>query len=390
MANDVIKEPLPSFDLGIENSIVYGNLEMADEFLSGKEVTSSSEKIEKVEKKEPPTKEEPKKEEKPDGEELINTFLTGPEKDEDEEETSKEEEKPEEKKEAKTEDSTFETLSEELYEAGIFTVEEGEEPQKAKNPEEFLELFQKEKTKGVSTVLDNFLSKHGEDRRDLFEAIFVNGVDPQKYLPVYNEIENFEKLDITTEGNQEKVVKAFYTRAGWNKEDVETKIEKLKNYADLEEEATKMHPLLVKQDKQKLADMEEESARVEADKVEADKEYKAAISKVLQEKVKAKDFDGLPLDEKTAAKVFDFLYTKKWKLPSGELLTDYDKTILESKNPENINSRIKSALLWLNNFDMSKVQKKAITKESNQLFNKLIKKDPQKTIKTPDNTNSGW
>lgn len=395
--NDVIKEPMPSFDLGIEDSVVYGNLTMANDFLSGNEVTSSPEDIEKNEppkvapvKKTVETKAPVKKEEEPPkvtGEELVNEFLTDPK--EEEEDITPEDKTPKGEEPADNANSTFEDLSESLYEAGIFTVEDGEDPIKAKDADEFLELFQKEKVKGVSTVLENYLSKHGEDRKELFDAIFVKGVDPNKYLPVHNEATNFEKLDIENESNQEKVIRTFYTRAGWTKEKVDEKIEKLKNYADLEDEAKNMHPLLVKQDKEKLAAMEDEAEAIQLEKAEQDREYKAAITKVLQEKVKTKDFDGLPLDEKTASKAFDFLYSKKWKLPSGELLTDFDKAVLESKNPDNIANRVKMALLYMNNFDLTKVQKKAVAKESNQLFNKLVRKD-SKTTKTPENTNAGW
>lgn len=394
--NEIIKEAAPSFDLGIENSQIMGNLQDADTFLSGESVTAKSEDIEKATEadlkpikktvKKVEIEKTPEKEEKIDPEEAVNKFLTG---EEEEEEEAEVEVKPEDKA-SKEEDSTFKTLSESLYEAGVFTTEEDEEPVFAETPEEFLELFNKEKSKGVSNVLENFLSKHGEDRRELFEAIFVNGVDPAKYLPVYNEVIDFEKLDMEDEANQERTLRTYYTRAGWEKAKVDSKIERLKNYAELEEEAKTVHPLLVKEDKQKLVKMEEDSAQVEADKIEADKEYKTAISKILQEKVKTKDFDGLPLDEKIAEKAFHFLYTKKWKLPSGELLTDFDKAVLESKNSDNVANRIKMALLYMNNFDLSKVQKKAITKESNQLFNKLVKKEPTKNKAANVVNNEGW
>ncbi len=399
------KIALPAFNLGIQDSEVYGDLKSAEDFLSGsaddlKKVEDEDEEEEKKDDKKVPAK-KPLAKKKEDEEEidpnkLAEDFLNT--EDEEDKEDDKEEDKKDASKSAESEDdeekegevNQFEALSKELYNVGVFSQDEGEEPRIAKDANEFLELFNEEKQKGATTWLENFLSRFGEDRRDMFDAIFVSGADPKEYLSTFNEIESFENLSLTEESNQERVVRTYYKRAGLADDKIQAKIDKLKSYGDLEEEANQFHPLIVEQDKKKLSDISEKS-RMEQERKEAlDEEYKAGLTKVLQEKLKEKSFDGIPLDEKKARAAYDYMYSKKWKTPSGDLLTDFDRMILESKRPENAHIRTKIALLALDNFDLSKIERKAISKESNSLFSSLVQKKEKKSNKMPTRSNDPW
>lgn len=370
-------EQIP-FNLGIENAEVYGSLAEANAFLDETTVVTSD--PEDIEDKNTPPKVKAKEKEK-EKEEIKDPLelLT----EDEEEETEEQEEEKEE-----TSETPFESLGKELYSLGVFTTEEGEEPKDIKTAEELLETFNAEKTKGATTWLNNFLGRFGEDRQELFEAIFVNGVDPETYLPVYNQVQSVQTLDLEQESNQEKVLRVYYKKAGWPDEKIDSKIEKLKSYAELEDEAKTVHPLLVNAEKQELKNIEERDAAKQTELAEADAAYKEGLTKVLAEKTKLKEFDGIPLSEAEARKAFDFLYAKKWKLPSGELLTDFDKFILDSKRPENIADRIKIGLLAQNKFDFSKINKRAVSKEGNEIFSSLVKKSVKKPNTQP--ANNSW
>jgi len=381
------EQEYPSFNLGIMNDEVYGNIKDADAFLNDTAaVLTEAEELEDKNKPEVKPKQEVKpviKEEEIDKEKLLNSFLgAGEEDDEEEEEIVETKPKVEE-----TEENAFESFSKELYNLDFFTVPEGEEPVIPKSGEELLDLMNKEKQLGATIWLQNYLSKHGDDRKELFEAIFVDGVDPKDYLPVYNEVQSFENLALDNEKNQELVLRTYYKRAGWSDEKIEGKIDKLKSYSDLEDEAATVHPILVEQDKRQLESLREEKAEQNERILAQEEEYKASITKVLQEKIKEKQFDGIPLTDKDAKKAYDFLQVKKWKTPSGELLTDFDKFILESKRPENIAQRTKIALLALNNFDFSKIEKKAVAKESTTLFSSLATQKSKKSNTQPVQNN---
>lgn len=379
MADEEIKLPT-SFNLGIENSAIYGNMQDAESFLSTTETVLPKTEVKKIEET-PKEKDVPKKEvpKQNNTQELVENFLGEEENDEEEgKEDKKKTIKDVIKEENNSELGEFESFSSELYKLGILTPPESGDPVLAKTGEDLRDLLNEEKRNGATAWLEGFLGRFGEDRNELFEAIFVNGVDPREYLPTFNEILNFEGLDLENESNQEKVVRTFYKQSGWTDAKIDAKVEKLKSYADLEEEAKTIHPMLLEQKKVELADKSEAKAEEQKRVVAADAIYKESITKILSDKLKDKNIDGIPLTDKDAKKAFDFLYLKKWKTASGELLTDFDAFILDSKKPENHAIRIKIALLAENKFDLSKIEKKVISKESNEVFSSLVHKKEKK------------
>lgn len=392
---------VPSFDLGIVNSEVLGNLKDAESFLSDAAAPLAEvEDLEKIEdeespkkkepvKKDPPKKEDPTKKEEKSAESQVEDFFSPPKKEEEENDETEEEDKKEE-----DEDKTpnqFESFSKELYKLNVLSSEEGETPVFAQSGEDLLALLNKEKQKGGIQWVENFLEQHGEDRRELFDAIFIKGVDPKDYLPVYNQALALENLDLEQEKNQEKVVREFYRRAKVPEEKIDTKIQRLKDIAELQSEAEDFHPQLLGQDKQKATDIAEAAEEQNRNRAVIEQIYKDSLLKLVQEKGKGKDIDGLPISPKTTNEALDFLITKKWKLADGSLLTDFDKFILETKKPENIEKRLKIALLEKVGWDFSKIQNKNISTKSNELFESLTHKDVKtKQQKQKTAEPSGW
>lgn len=383
-----------SLDLGIQGTHELDSMSAADNFLSGN--TDVIEKIDPKKKDPAPAK---KKEEVPETvaveeEEVTDPLAAFDEEAEEEEETTgkekKEKVKDEEEKADEPEgDSEFEIMSKTLLDLGVFTQgEEGEEV--PKTAEEFAERFRNEKQKGASQWLDSFLRRNGEDRMDLFEAIFVNNVDPKDYLPAYNEVKNLETLDINQESNQEAVYREYYKRIGWTPDRIERRLQRDKDSGDLEDEAIDLHAKLLEQGKDDLLKKETAKKTEEAQKQQADATYRQGIHKSLTEALKAKELKGIPVTEKTAREAADFLTTPKYKLPNGELLTEFDKFILDSKKPENAEIRALIALLKGNNFDFSSIAKRAVSKESSALFTGL-KKTAAKTRTTAlPSTATAW
>jgi hypothetical protein len=92
--------------------------------------------------------------------------------------------------------------------------------------------------------------------------------------------------------------------------------------------------------------------------------------------VKAKEFDGIPINPKLAGELQDFLLVDKWKTPSGETLTDFDRAILDMKKPENHAMKVKLGLLMKmleKDPTLSTIQKTGVTKKSNQLFGEVAR-----------------
>jgi hypothetical protein len=278
----------------------------------------------------------------------------------------------------------FSALSNDLFKLGVFTKEDDEDDVEINTPEEFLEKFQVEKKKGAIEVVNNFIGQFGEDYQQAFDAIFVKGVNPKEYFDTFNTIANFSDMDLSQEKNQIAVIKQALTDQGFEPEDVETEVERLQNYGDLESVATKHHKVLVKKEGQKLQQLEQNSERELQQKATIKNQYITNVQTILQDKLKTKEFDGIPLNPKLASELQDFLLVDKYKTTSGETLTDFDRTILEMKRPENHQMKVKVALLLKileKDPTLSTIQKTGITKKSNVLFGEVARQVEKGVVK---------
>ena len=402
-------------NFSIENTMEMGmgSSELLNDLMSPETASGSPDDVTVIKEENPspaPKKaakaQEPSKEEEPvkeDSTKSIQDFLLGGDDEEEEEETSAT--KPTTSKQPKTEavsdeedeepeTSQFTALSNDLFKLGVFNKDEDEEDISISSPEEFLERFNLEKKKGAIDIVENFIGQFGEDYKQAFDAIFVKGVDPKEYFGTYNNIQSFSELDLSQESNQVAVLKQALADQGFDAEDVETEVERLKNYGDLESVAAKHHKVLVKKEAAKLAQMEQQREQ-ELQKQQAYKQqYVNNVQSVLQDKLKAKEFDGIPLNPKLANELQDFLLVDKYQTSSGEKLTEFDRQILELKRPENHSLKVKMGLLMKileTDPTLSTIQKRGISKKSDDLFSEVARQTSKSGVKsTKSSTPTSW
>lgn len=402
----------PSFgNFSIENTIEMGagNAELLQDLLAPETSTSSPDEIKSIETPEPQKEEAPKagaeKKEAPkeDAAKSIQDFLSTGENEEEEEEEApaptkakaaakKAEPEPtseEEEGEAEPEVSQFGALANDLFKLGVFSKDDDEEEDvQITTAEEFLERFQEEKKKGAIEVVNNFIGQFGEDYQQAFDAIFVKGVNPKEYFGAYNNVSSFAEMDLSDESNQVAILKQALTDQGFEPEDISTEVERLKNYGDLESVAQKHHKVLVKKEAAKLHQMEQKAEIEMQQKTAIRNQYINNVQSVLQEKLKTKEFDGIPINPKLANELQDFLLVDKYKTASGETLTDFDRTILELKRPENHGTKVKVALLLKileKDPTLSTIQKSGISKKSNELFGEVARQVSKSGVKSSNN-----
>jgi hypothetical protein len=390
----------------IENTMEMGGVgdtELIKGLFGAETSTASPDDVTEI-KEEAPAKEAvpkkdaaPKEEEKSDS---IQEFLMkGDPEDEEEEHSPKSKAAPKEEQaappaedeEPEEQGTQFSALTKDLMKLGVFTSDEEEEEIPINTAEEFLERFQVEKKKGAIDIVNQFIGQFGQDYQDAFDAIFVKGVDPKDYFGTYNNIQSFSEMDLSQESNQVAVLKQALTDQGFETEDIDTEIERLRNYGDLETVATKHHKVLVKKEAQKLQQMEEQRELQLKQQAAVKQQYVNNVSTVLQEKLKAKEFDGIPINPKLAGELQDFLLTDKYKLPSGELLTEFDRTILDLKRPENHEMKVKVALLLKvleKDPTLSTIQKTGITKKSNELFGEVARQASKSSAKSSNKSSA--
>ena len=399
-------------NFSIENTMDMGmgSSELLNDLMSPETASGSPDDVTVI-KDEPPapkkatkSPEASKEEEAPakeDSTKSIQDFLLGNEDEEEDEEEAPKPAKPVAKEtkevadeEEEPETSQFTALSNDLFKLGVFNKDEDEEDIAITSPEEFLERFNLEKKKGAISIVEDFIGQFGEDYKQAFDAIFVKGVDPKEYFGTYNNIQSFSELDLSQEGNQVAVLKQALADQGFDAEDVETEVERLKNYGDLESVAAKHHKVLVKKEAAKLAQMEQQREQ-ELQKQQAFKQqYVNNVQSVLQDKLKAKEFDGIPLNPKLANELQDFLLVDKYQTSSGEKLTEFDRQILELKRPENHSLKVKMGLLMKileTDPTLSTIQKRGISKKSDDLFSEVARQTSKSSIKSnKSSTPTSW
>jgi hypothetical protein len=330
------------------------------------------------------------------GKSMIADFLSGSDDDDDnnieeqEEDVdntkSKQEASLTEEEEEEIEGSQFSALANDLFNLGVFTKDSEDEEVSISTPEEFLERFNAEKKKGASEMIENFLTQFGEDYKQAFESIFVKGVDPKEYFGAYDKVVSFSEMDLSNENNQMSIMRQALSDQGFDSEDIDTEIERLQNYGDLETVATRHHKVLVKKEAKKLQEMELQAEQLQQQKAAIKNQYVSNVQTILSNKLKEKEFDGIPLNPQLANELQDFLLVDKWKTPQGETLSDFDRTILDLKRPENHETKVKVALLLKileKDPTLSTIQRKGVTKQSNKIFNEVARQ-----VKKTSSTNA--
>ena len=339
-------------------------------------------------------------EEKKSGESIINDFLSNdPDAEEEEEETVEpvaEQEsdlldKVEEEVEETEGSANFEALAKDLFNLGVFNKEEDEEVN-IQTPEDFLARFESEKKKGAQELVQQFIGQFGEDYQQAFESIFVKGVDPKEYFGAYNNIVNFSDMDLSKESNQKQVMKQALADQGFESEDIDKEIERLTSYGDLEAVSTRHHKVLVKKEAKKLQELEAQSQQEQQQKQAIKQQFVDNVQTILTDKVKEKEFDGIPLNSNLANELQDFLLVDKWKTPTGETLADFDRSILDLKRPENHELKVKVGLLLKmleKDPTLSTIQRAGVTKKSNQLFGEVARQvTKSKTVASKKTTSN--
>ena len=408
MAENLDNPSMGNFSIQDTMDMGMGNQELLSDLFAPETSTTNPDDIQDIKDEPAPAAKPAKKtqspaatateendEDKEDKTKSLQDFLLGGDDEEEEDEDDSPAPAPKAKAPEDTDDdneedgdeptSPFTSLSKDLFKLGVFTNDEDEEDVAISTPEEFLERFNAEKKKGAIEVVNNFIGQFGEDYQQAFDAIFVKGVDPKEYFGTYNNIKSFAEMDLADETNQVAVIKQALSDQGFDPEDVTTEVERLKNYGDLETVATKHHKVLVKKEAAKLQQMEQENEKRLQQQAAVKQQYVQNVQSVLQEKLKSKEFDGIPLNPKLAGELQDFLLVDKYKTASGETLTDFDKTILELKRPENHATKVKLGLLLKileKDPTLSTIQKTGITKKSNELFGEVARQVSKSSTKT--------
>lgn len=293
-----------------------------------------------------------------------------------------------ENEETTQEDEGIKSFAKDLYKMNFFT-KRSEDEIEPSTIEELVDKLTEEKQIGAEELVDELAGRHGEEWREGFYSMFVNGVHPKEYINKFLEVQSFKDMDLTDESNQRRVVETGLRKQGWEEADIKEEVKRLETNSDLESVSTKYHKALVKSEEAEMKSLDEK-AKVEAARVEQlDKVHLTNLNNFLVKAVREKEVNGIPVTKDIAKKAFDMAYTKRWTLPkSKEVITDLDRIFLELKKPINHDLQGQVALLFAPTFegweegkklslDLSKIQKKAVSMQTEELFASVIKNKKQ-------------
>ena len=276
------------------------------------------------------------------------------------EESSFFEEEDETKKESTTDNAFYEDVYKDLKEAGIFKhveLEDGEEL----DADRLYELQQEEIEAEVTSRLDAWASQELDEDAKAFIKFKIQGGDTSEFFKTYQSTSEITLGDIEDEDYQDNLIRYQLQKEGWDKDEIEDRLEFLTESNKKSKFAERYHDRLIKeQEKEKQALVKQaEEQKIRAKQQE--EQFRSSIKDTLDAN---KEINGIKFTDKDKNNLINFL-TKKEKLEDGRVITGFQRKLSESFNdPKKIALLAK---ILNDDFDFSSFEKSAITKKTKEI-----------------------
>jgi len=301
-----------------------------------------------------------------------------PAEEEEEEEVNLEDDEDEE-----GEENQFEVFANGLIQAGMLNVEEGEEIEW--NEQTFLAKMNDTIEDKAWNQLEQLATEtYGEAGVQMIEDIFINKVPVQEYLQKFSNEQIVENVDLSVEANQERVFRLYLAKTGMDEDEIQDQLNYARDNDRLEAYSQKYHTKLVEKMQQERAVLAQESeARVQVMK-QKEEEREQLYADVLDKAIASGTIEGYPLNEQAANELFDFVLSKPHVLPNGQRISEFEYKLAKMRQ-EDPSKFLAVAKLVQSNLDLSPVKRKAVTEETNSLFNNLKTKSKKSSPSNKSN-----
>lgn len=293
--------------------------------------------------------------------------------DEDDEEEEEEEEIIDEDDDEDS-DNPFEVFAKGLAQAGILDLEDEENEVSEWNEQNFIQVMEKTVDNRMWAKMEEMaMETYGEAGVKLIEDIFINKVPVQEYLRMFSNEQIVENVDLSSEDNQERVVRLYLAKTGMEADEIEDQLAYIRDNDRLEAYAEKYHEKLVvkmSEERERLASESEARALAMRQKEEEREELYASV---LEESLKTGEIEGYPINDKDAEQLFSFVLDKPHVLPNGQRISDFEYR-LATMRQEDPKKFLAVARLVQKDLDLTPVKRKAVSEETNQIFKGLKSK----------------
>ena len=266
-------------------------------------------------------------------------------------------------------ENQFEIFANGLIQAGMLNVEEGEEIEW--NEQTFLSKMNETIEDKAWNQLEQLATEtYGEAGVQMIEDIFINKVPVQEYLQMFSNEQIVENVDLGVEANQERVFRLYLAKTGMDEDEIQDQLNYARDNDRLEAYSQKYHTKLVEKMQQERAVLAQESeARVQVMR-QKEEEREQLYAEVLDGAIASGSIEGYPLNEQAANELFDFVLSKPHVLPNGQRISEFEYKLARMRQ-EDPSKFLAVAKLVQSNLDLSPVKRKAVTEETNSLFNNL-------------------
>lgn len=316
----------------------------------------------KEEPKEEPKKEEPKKEEPKEEEEENSDIQEQLQATYDAIKAKKEDELDDEEKqfiadfdagelkdykpteETKTTEG-FDTLTKSLIEEGVLEALDEEEL------EDSQDTFKKAINNTVEARVADWVNQIPEQYRNVIDH-FQNGGDVNSYLQARQKVD-YEALDYSRSDIQEALVRADLEQQGYTKDEIDEKVQDLKDLDKIEKEAKRSGQ---KFSKQQEARIEAENAKLQKEIEDRAKQQEQEIEDLSNTIDKMDSIAGFKLTPKRREAFKDFLFK-----------VDEHGETAASKMSDSLEDRIKMYFMGFVNFDFADLERQVESKKTRDL-----------------------
>ena len=299
-------------------------------------------------------------------------------------EEEEEEEVNLENDEEEGEENYFEVFANGLAKAGMLNIDENEDIEW--NEQTFLAKMNETIEDKAWNQLEQLATEtYGEAGVQMIEDIFINKVPVQEYLQMFSNEQIVENVDLGVEANQERVFRLYLAKTGMDEDEIQDQLNYARDNDRLEAYSQKYHGKLVEKMQQERAALAQESeARVQVIR-QKEEEREQLYADVLDGAIASGSIEGYPINEQAANELFDFVLSKPHVLPNGQRISEFEYKLAKMRQ-EDPSKFLAVAKLVQSDLDLSPVKRKAVTEETNSLFNDLKTKSKKsgKTSKSND------
>lgn len=249
-------------------------------------------------------------------------------------------------------------------------LEEGEELDEDK----FFELQDQEIEGRVDEALQGFMSELDDDGAAFLKFKKAGG-NTSDFLKAYAEASNRPQGDLSDESYQEQVSRFYYKNIeNLEDEDIEDRIEWLKDSGKLEKYAGKHDEKVKDAEQAKKQEIQEEAKRIEKQKDQQRKQFVDTINKTIEN---IDEIDNFVFAKDDASKLRSYITKPTVKSEDGKnYMTGMQSKLQEVlKDPKSI---LKLAKVLESDFDMEALGKASVTKST---------KEVKKNVRRAKNTN---